>query len=101
MTITTDAANETTTTTVSLFDGLPCMPDFEMGVVRNNIVDDGGIVFLGAEGQHGTLFRLTTNREKTVMANILESMAENLRAGISMSHRREAIKASKLQEEAK
>lgn len=100
MTIATEAANETTTTTV-LIEPFVDLPDFEMGVVRNNIVDDGGIVFLGANGHHGTVFRLTTNREKIVMARILESMAEQLRAGIRMSDRREAIKASKLQEKAK
>ena len=100
MTITTEAANETATTTV-LVAPFVDLPDFEMGLVRNNIVDDGGIVFLGANGKHGTVFRLTTNREKHLMACILEHMAVNLRAGISMSEKRNEWEARKLQEQTK
>ena len=77
MTITTDAANETTKTAFELEHAL--FQSWGIGMVQDNLFNDGAQVFLGIQGEHGTTIRTKDAKEREALAILLELMVEKLR----------------------
>lgn len=77
MTITTDAATETTKTTFDVEHA--SFMNWGIGMVQDNILNNGAQIFLGIQGEHGTTIRLKDNHEREIMACMLELMASELR----------------------